>query len=28
VLRDRLHNDPSSIVRQQSAAALHELGEQ
>ncbi len=28
VLRDRLHNDPSSIVRQQSAAALHQLGEQ
>jgi hypothetical protein len=28
VLRDRMHNDPSSIVRQQSAAALHELGEQ
>ncbi len=28
VLRDRLHNDPSPIVRQQSAAALRELGEQ
>ncbi len=28
VLRDRQHNDPSSIVRQQSAAALHALGEQ
>jgi hypothetical protein len=26
VLRDRLHNDPNSDVRQQSAAALHELG--
>ncbi len=28
VLRDRLHNDPSPIVRQQSAAALRELGAQ
>jgi HEAT repeat protein/putative zinc finger protein len=28
VLRDRLHNDPSPAVRQQSAAALRELGEQ
>ena len=28
VLRDRLHNDPSPIVRQQSAAALRKLGEQ
>ena len=28
VLRDRLHNDPSPTVRQQSAAALRELGEQ
>jgi len=28
VLRDRQHNDPSSIVRQQSAAALRALGEQ
>jgi HEAT repeat protein len=28
VLRDRMHNDPSSIVRQQSAAALRELGAQ
>jgi HEAT repeat protein len=28
VLRDRLHNDPSPIVRQQSAAALRQLGEQ
>jgi len=26
VLRDRLRNDPSPTVRQQSAAALHELG--
>jgi hypothetical protein len=26
VLRDRLRNDPSPSVRQQSAAALHELG--
>ena len=26
VLRDRLHNDPDSGVRQQSASALHELG--
>jgi len=26
VLRDRLRNDPNSDVRQQSAAALHELG--
>ncbi len=26
VLRDRLRNDPDSDVRQQSAAALHELG--
>jgi hypothetical protein len=28
VLRDRLHNDPNLIVRQQSAAALHELSAQ
>jgi hypothetical protein len=28
VLRDRLHNDPSPIVRQQSGAALRKLGEQ
>jgi hypothetical protein len=28
VLRDRLRNDPSQIVRQQSAAALRELGAQ
>ena len=28
VLRDRLHNDPSPIVRQQSAAALRELSPQ
>jgi len=28
VLRDRLHNDPSPTVRQQSAAALRELGGQ
>jgi len=28
VLRDRQHNDPSSIVREQSAAALRALGEQ
>ena len=28
VLRDRLHNDPSPTVRQQSAAALREIGEQ
>ena len=28
VLRDRLHNDPSPTVRQQSAAALHALGAQ
>jgi hypothetical protein len=28
VLRDRLHNDPSPTVRQQSAAALRELGPQ
>jgi hypothetical protein len=28
VLRDRLRNDPSPTVRQQSAAALRELGEQ
>lgn len=28
VLRDRMHNDPSSIVREQSAAALRELGVQ
>jgi hypothetical protein len=28
VLRDRLHNDPNLIVRQQSAAALHQLGTQ
>lgn len=26
VLRDRMHNDPSPAVRQQSTAALHELG--
>ena len=28
VLRDRLRNDPSPVVRQQSAAALRQLGEQ
>jgi hypothetical protein len=28
VLRDRLRNDPSPIVRTQSAAALRELGVQ
>jgi hypothetical protein len=28
VLRDRLHNDPNPIVRQQSGAALRELGVQ
>jgi HEAT repeat protein len=28
VLRDRLHNDPNPIVRQQSATALRELGVQ
>ena len=28
VLRDRMHNDPSLTVRQQSAAALRALGEQ
>ncbi len=28
ILRDRLHNDPSLTVREQSAAALREMGEQ